>query len=265
MTEWYTTQSLGAGLWLIDEHGHDNMYLIAGAERALLVDTGWGLGDLAGLVASLTSLPVTVINTHGHPDHILGNGQFREVHVSEDDLFLVNVFMRPEIRVRVLANIEPDTPPPTFDRERWATVMPEAILPIREGHRFDLGGRTLETIAVPGHSPGSLCLLDRDARLLFSGDTLLAGTLWLHLRDSRPLHEFRENLMRLRGFAGDFDTLMPAHGKPRLPVTLLDDIIAGIARILAGEIVGKPTHTHAGDGLRCDFGRCSILYRQDNL
>ena len=82
---WFTTRRLGDRTWAIDDGGSDTIYLIVGDERALLLDTGWGVGDLPALVASLTSLPLLVVNTHGHPDHTYGNGQFAQVYIHPDD------------------------------------------------------------------------------------------------------------------------------------------------------------------------------------
>ena len=139
---------------------------------------------------------------------------------------------------------------------------------MEDRHAFDLGGRTLEVVSLPGHSPASICLLDRQARRLFSGDSIHSGTVWLHLRDSLPLGRFLNNLRRVRDLSGAFDHILPAHGDLGalpLPGHTLDDLIAGIERILGGEVVGREEHTFAGDGLRCDFGLCSVIYRPDRL
>jgi hydroxyacylglutathione hydrolase len=139
---------------------------------------------------------------------------------------------------------------------------------MEDGQAFGLGGRTLEVIALSGHSPGSICLLDRQARLLWTGDSIHSGTVWLHLQESLHLEQFLDNLRRIQGFAGAFDRILPAHGDLSalpLPKHTLDDLIAGIERILSGEIIGREEHTFAGDGLRCDFSSCSIVYRADRL
>jgi len=126
----------------------------------------------------------------------------------------------------------------------------------------------LEVVSVPGHTPGSICLLDRQARILFTGDSVLPGTVWLHLDESLPLRRFHENLQRLQTFADAFDTILPGHADLQaLPLSkgMLGDLVAGIERILAGELVGRKERTFVGDGLRCDFGSCGIVYRPDRL
>jgi len=263
--EWFKARLVAPATWAIDDHGQDTVYLVAGAERCLLVDTGWGVGDLASLVASLSSLPLLVVNSHGHPDHACGNGQFREVHVGEADAWLVRDPLTEESRRWIAGNVLKGPLPPSFSPETWATKAAETLVPIRDGHTFDLGGRTLQAIAVPGHTAGSLCLLDREARYLLTGDSALAGPVWMHLEESVPLRQFHASLRRLLDIAEEFDWILPAHGPSPLPSKTLDELVAGVESILDGRLVGSPHKTFAGDGLRCDFGSCGIVYRPDRL
>jgi hydroxyacylglutathione hydrolase len=267
-TEWFRVREVGDATWAIDDRGGDIMYLVAGEERCLLMDTGWGVGDLAGLVASLSSLPLTVVNTHGHPDHTFGNGQFAQVYVHAADEAAVRAMPSAEPREWIAENILPRPLPVDFRFDTWAVAGAGSLATIRDGHVFDLGGRVLQVISLPGHTPGSICLLDRQARVLFTGDSVLPGAIWLHLDESLALHQFHENLRRLQGFADAFDTILPAHADLQaLPLSksILDDLVVGIGRILTGELVGQEEKTFAGDGLRCDFGSCGIVYRPDRL
>lgn len=268
LADWFTVRLVAPHTWAIDDHGSDVIYLLAGDERALLVDTGWGIGDLPALAASLTPLPLLVANTHGHPDHTYGNGAFGQVYIHPADARMVGT-APPSLESRrwIAGRILRPILPPDFDVEGWASAA-AGLLPLGGGHLFDLGGRTLEVIALPGHSPGSVCLLDRQARLLLTGDSIHSGATWLHLEESLPLEGFLDNLRRVQAHAGAFDGILPAHGDLStfpLPAGVLDDLIAGIEGILSGERVGREEHTFAGDGLRCDFGSCGILYRPDRL
>ncbi len=266
--EWFAVRKVGDATWALSDQGSDMMYLVAGKERCLLIDTGWGVGDLAALTASLSPLPLMVVNSHGHPDHIMGNWQFAEVHVHAADAATVRAMPAAIPRAWVLEHALPKPLPADFVPDAWAVTGAGSLVTIQDGHVFDLGRRTLEVIRVPGHTPGSICLLDRQARLLFTGDTVLPGSIWLHLAESLPLRRFHENLQRLQGFAGAFDAILPGHADPQaLPLSkgMLDDLVAGIERILAGELVGREERTFAGDGLRCDFGSCGIVYRPDRL
>lgn len=234
MSSEFTTQVVAEGVWYIEDGQGGVMYLVAGQERALLIDTGWGGGDLPAHIKTLTALPVVVVNTHGHRDHISGNAQFPEVYIHTNDLPLVE---------------DPGT----------------RLIPIYDGYVFDLGGREIRVIGVPGHSPGSICLLDKSARILFSGDSPRPGPIWLHLETSRTVHEFARSLSRLRTFAGDFDVIAPSHGKPQPVGALLDDLATCADRILSGEVVGTPQETRFGECLLGEYGSAAIQYRADRV
>jgi hydroxyacylglutathione hydrolase len=268
MSEWFEVKEVGDATWAIDDRGCDVMYLVAGQERSLLIDTGWGVGDLPTLAASLSPLPLTVVNTHGHPDHVLGNGQFDRVYVHAADEAAARELPSAGMRTSVVNDALPKPLPASFRFDAWAVTVPEALETIQDGHVFDLGGRALEVISVPGHTLGSICLLDRQARVLFSGDSVLPEAIWLHLDESLPLSRFHESLQRLQGLTDAFDTILPGHADLQalpLPKGLLDDLVAGIGRILAGEIVGREEKTFVGNGLRCDFDCSGIVYRPDRL
>ncbi|HUT21514.1 MAG TPA: alpha/beta hydrolase-fold protein, partial [Anaerolineae bacterium] len=210
------------------------MYLVAGTKRALLIDTGWGTGDLRAHVATLTSLPLLVVNTHGHRDHVSGNEQFPEVHIHTNDLPLV---------------------------QGCDTV----VVPIYDGYRFDLGEREIQVIGVPGHSPGSICLLDPRARILFSGDSPRPGPVWLHVGTALTVADFRQSLARLQTFAGEFDTIAPSHGKPVPVGSLLGDLTACADKVLSGELIGEPQETRFGPCLLASLEGAEILYKADGI
>ncbi|MBN1873277.1 MAG: MBL fold metallo-hydrolase [Anaerolineae bacterium] len=234
MTGTFMTKVVADGVW----HSQDNrggvVYLVAGCERALLIDTGWGEGDLQAHVATLTSLPLWVANTHGHRDHTSGNGQFDEVFIHTADLPLVDTSMT-------------------------------KFIPIYDGYTFDLGERELRVIGVAGHSPGSICLLDKTARILFSGDSPRPGAIWLHLETSLTVQQFRRSMARLATFADAFDIIAPSHGEPVPAGTWLDDLIACADGILSGELEGKPHETRFGEALLAEAGDAGIIYHADRI
>ena len=268
---WFQVRPVAPATWVISDRGHDAIYLLAGAKRCLLVDTGWGIGDLPALVASLCPLPVDVVNTHGHPDHVYGDGQFPRVHIAEADIPVARAYFTEEQVKSLRESYLQELLPPELAAAGWAPRPPE-LVPIADGHVFDLGGRKLEVVAVPGHSPGCICLLDRSARLLLTGDSVVAGPpVWLHLKESRPLRVYLASLRRLQDLAGEFDQMLPGHenppyhGQAPVPKGILDDLADGVESVLAGRAVGQPESALVGDGLRRDFGTCGLIYRADNL
>jgi hydroxyacylglutathione hydrolase len=265
---WFTYWPAGHDVYAISDHGSDMMYLVLGSERSLLVDTGFGIGDLAGLAASLTNAPVVLVNTHGHVDHASGDAAFSPVHIGQGDRAFISRPYDPVRRRSIMQRFQDTTLPAAFQPDAWRTRAPETIVTVKDGHVFKLGNRQLEVILVPGHSHGSLCLIDRASRLLFSGDTLVPGHVWMHLHESTTLRQYRDSLDRLRQAAGEFDAVFSGHGNEHvlpLPPRLLDDVMTIVDRILAGEVTGVPHSTFAGDGLLYDSGRCAIVYRADRL
>ncbi|TFG65892.1 MAG: MBL fold metallo-hydrolase, partial [Anaerolineales bacterium] len=223
MTENFKTQNIAEGVWHIEDDRGGVMYLVAGTDRALLIDTGWGTGNVPELIASLTSLPVNVVNTHGHRDHTSGNDQFPEVYIHMDDLPMVD-------------------------------ETSSHYIPIHDGYVFDLGERPIRVIRVAGHSPGSICLLDTKTRTLFSGDTPRPGPIWLHLETSLTVQEFSRSLRHLLQFSKAFDTLAPSHGKPEPGGSQLQDLLTCAERIVSGELTGAPHESRFGECLLAEYG-----------
>ena len=105
--------------------------------------------------------------------------------------------------------------------------------PVRDGDVLELGGRTLEVLLTPGHAPDALCLLDRENRLLFTGDTFYPATLYAHLPGS-DLDAYRETAARLAALAGDVDTVLPAHNEPTVPSSYLPKMRDAFEAIASG-------------------------------
>jgi len=253
---WYTATPVVQGVWRIDDHGADNLYLVEGSQKALLIDTGLGAADIMGFVRTLTQRPVLVVNTHGHPDHAGGNHQFAEVHASRAEFELVRQSSGRERR-SASAGAMSRTPVPEPLRYR-GPEHDTVLVPVSGGFVFDLGGTQLEVISVPGHTPGGVCLLDRGRRLLFTGDNDNTQE-WMFLAHSTPLDRYLVTLTALRERSGEFDTLLPGHG-PGLDRGFLDEQIQAVNEILDGTCKGEPFKTFAGDGRICRSGRAAIVF-----
>ncbi|NMB69535.1 MAG: MBL fold metallo-hydrolase [Chloroflexi bacterium] len=150
-----------------------------------------------------------------------------------------------------------------FDGARWANAALPPLELLDAGYTFDLGGRRLEVVPLPGHTPGSIGLLDRANRLLFSGDAVHSGQIWLQMPESGPLADFRAMLLGLAPLRAGFDCLLWGHSQDPAPAALIDDLIAGVEDVLAGRKQGQPHAWYGGEGLLVDFGSCSLLYKQE--
>jgi glyoxylase-like metal-dependent hydrolase (beta-lactamase superfamily II) len=238
---WFRVTSVADRVWRIDDRDTVNAYLIEGDESALLVDTTTGRGDLARCVAALTRRPVQVVATHGHGDHVGGIRQFKKVYVHPADLGVVRAFL------------------PWWD---WLGLRTR-LVPVRQGDRFDLGHRLIKVIEVPGHTPGSICLLDVAHRLLFTGDNN-NGMVWLFLRESTPLATYLQTLRRLNRRAGEFDTILPGHGAP-LDAAFIGEQIVCIEHILDGTAEVKPYQWFGGTASVSQYKRAMVAFDPDHL
>lgn len=169
--------------------------LLVGKERALLVDTGFGVDDLRAIIKGITLLPVDVILTHGHFDHILGACQFERSAMFAEDLPDYMEYTSPEKRRWVLdcareAGVRTEHIEENFLNAEFA--QPERL---REGS-CDLGGLTAQVVHIPGHTPGSAVVLVPERRLLLTGDNWNPCT-WLFFERALPVKEYRDNLNRM--------------------------------------------------------------------
>lgn len=227
--------SLDKGIYRIDDAGESTCYLVCGEKEAALIDTLNGLEDLNEIIRTLTDLPVTVINTHGHCDHIGGNIFFEKawIHPADEALALEHLGYMKETMEAL------GRQPATF---RF----------VKEGQVFDLGGLTLEVVPLYGHTAGSVGLLCREKRLLFTGDGMNPH-IWMQLEESLPLAVLHQSLTHVRHTLWDaFDYVLygHAHGMEKRDKQLLDQLIAGCGEVMAGHTEKDSTYTYFG-GMTC--------------
>lgn len=184
--------------------------LIVGSKRALLIDTGYGIGNLAATVHSITDKPLIVVNTHGHVDHACGNYQFDQVYIHPSDIELLKAQASAESRRGVLGSmIKPDAHmPEDFDKDAWCESGAGIAVPLHEGDVFDLGGATIEVYELPGHTAGSVGFLWHEQRVLFAGDAI-NGNLWLFSPEALTLSDYHATLKKAQKLA--FDRIMQSH------------------------------------------------------
>ena len=259
---WFSFKEIEKNVWVIDDHKAVNVYLIIGKDSSLVVDTGIGSADLHSLISKLTDKPLIVVNSHGHSDHAGGNYQFAKVFVHPQDSLNARICNLPENRLSAAKNMLHGESP-SKDDMFTGTAIHTKLIPVHEGHLFNLGDRVIQVIETPGHTPGSICLLDMTNKLLFSGDN--NNTLvWLFLKGCLPLHDYLKTLEKLELRIKEFETLFPGHGIPK-PAAFVHDQISCVKSILNGTCESVEYKSFAGDAMMCTFGQASVAYNPDNL
>jgi glyoxylase-like metal-dependent hydrolase (beta-lactamase superfamily II) len=235
---WFEVYRLRPDTFAIYEPRQDQTvlsYLLLGSERALLFDSGLGIGQIDRVVSSLTKLPVSVVNSHTHFDHVGGNYAFKEVYGVDLDYTRRHAEGTPNSQVASQLNTESVCPPlPKGITQATYAIRPFHITrPISDGQVIDLGGRKLDILLTPGHTPDALCMLDRGNRLLLTGDTFYPGQIWLYLPET-DVDAYQRSIARLAGLANQVDHLLPAHDAPQANPRLLGEVSAAFTRIRTG-------------------------------
>ncbi|WP_373505858.1 MBL fold metallo-hydrolase [Aestuariivirga sp.] len=205
--DWFAIEDVAPGVIAIGEprfHQNNWNYLICGTRRALLFDTGPGVRDISNAVRALTNLPVTALPSHMHFDHTGCLSRFTNIAVPD---------------LPILREGEKDgwfTPRDDlyvgyWEGMSWTPVRVNSWLPI--GSKIDLGGRVLELLHTPGHSPDSVSLLDREANIMFAADFVYPGKLYAQIRNS-DLKAYLESAEALLPLIGEDTAILCAHGKP---------------------------------------------------
>lgn len=228
-------------------------YLILGEKRAILFDTGMGISDVKKVVSELTKLPIIVLNSHTHDDHVGGNWEFETIYSMDTDFSRQNARGS---REDAQAEITPDQIcgplPAGFDAKTYQTRPWKITRYIHDGERLDLGGRVIEVIATPGHTPDAVSLFDRANGLLFTGDTYYPAPIWL-FRPETDLDAYSRSIRRLAALAPEVMIVLGAHNIPVAKPAVLAGLVGAFDAVRAGKV--KPTPESSG----------KVLYRVGDI
>lgn len=228
MGEWFDIEKIDDETYAISEYGHwekVHSYLLIGREVGLLIDTGLGIGNIRSEVNKLTDLPIKVVTTHAHWDHIGGHKLFNNIYVHCDDAdWLENGLPIPLsiIRKNILAQPFTKIPPVEFNIDNYKvyTKVPTGIL--KDGDIIDIGLRKIRIIHTPGHSPGHICLFEEDKGYLYTGDLVYEGTLYAFYPSTNP-KLFKQSIDKINKLKG-VKKILPAHNNLDIEVEMLKDI-----------------------------------------
>lgn len=210
--------------WCFDEGGV-RFFLLTGTERAILIDSGMQTRNAKELAMEVTELPISLINTHADPDHCGSNGEFDEFYMNPAEA--VNLYSRPGAAGK--------------------------ILPVDDKDTLDLGGRVLMIIATPGHTPGSIAILDENSGALFSGDPIQDGNIFM-FGPYRNMQAYILSIEKVEGLGDKINTIYPSHGSLTVPKEILPKLKKGALDILDGKVEAKQVDM---------FGKAVNLYKTE--
>ena len=260
-------------------------YLILGSQKAILLDTGMGISDVRKVVSELIKnggakekdggvkpplqvehgtakppLQVIVLNSHTHDDHVGGNWQFDTIYSMDTDFSRQNAKGSVE---DAQAEIAPGEIcgelPRDFDPKTYRTKPWHITRYIQDGEVIDLGGRSIEVLSTPGHTPDAITLFDRANGLLFTGDTYYPAPIWLY-RPETDLDTYARSIARLAALAPQVKVVIGAHNVPVAPPSLLPALVTAFGDLRAGK--GRCQPQGPGKQL-CTVGQFQFLIRSN--
>lgn len=225
----YTVEKKNDNTWIIAE-GNFRMFLLAGEEKALLIDSGLSLRNVRKIAAGLTDLPLELLNTHADPDHIGANGEFDFCYMHPDE-----------------------------EENYRRAGRSGRIVPIRDGDVLDLGNRKLVIYHIPGHTPGSVAVLDRAGRFLISGDPIQRNGDIFMFGHGRDLNAYIKGMEHLKEHLSEFDEIWPSHADLPLTPDYIETIEQSAKDILSGKLKGVESDMMGNRVMKYDTGYTVFL------
>jgi glyoxylase-like metal-dependent hydrolase (beta-lactamase superfamily II) len=216
----------------LDGMGNPWSYLIIGPERAMLIDTSFGLGDLKGLADRITGgKPLIIVNTHSHFDHAYGNFQFDRVYCHYNEEPLLREKMNPHIW-DYLYDENGKGRWADFDRKDMIPYRAYEIVGVPDNYEFDLGnGYIIELMYLPGHTPGHSVFLDHSNHVLFGGDHICIGG-GLMLGNIKGFPELQKQMKKIIDRSDEIETVFPGHGPVDISKKIIFPIYETICKIM---------------------------------
>ncbi len=162
-----TITQLKDNMWVVETDDSTTMYLVEGTRKAMLIDVGTKTKQLDSIIRLITKKPLIVMITHAHPDHAGNIGFFNEIWLHPADTVLMSDPYKGTIHF------------------------------VQDGEVFDLGGTQIEVVHTPGHTPGSIVLIDRKAGICYSGDSFGSNHVWMQLKPHSPMQTYLSSCLRM--------------------------------------------------------------------
>jgi len=255
---WFTVEKIDEVTYAISEYGHwekVHSFLLLGSELAALIDTGLGVDNIKRITDQLTDLPIIVITTHVHWDHIGSHGKFDEIYVHESEKeWLINGIKGlpiEQIRKDIGRDITLPTPP-SFDPAAYFPFQGSPTGVLKDQNIIDIGDRSLTIFHTPGHSPGHICIFDSMRGYLFTGDLLYTGKpiyAFYPTTDPADLVNSLEKAANLPGV----NMIFGSHNQLGLDTAIFKEVKEAVKELRKQDVIKHGTGIHT-------FGRFSVQF-----
>ena len=217
--------------WRIEDNGV-RFFVLTGKERAIMIDSGMNTPNAKELAESITNLPLTLLNTHVDIDHVSGNALFESVMMGENEAELYR-----------------------------SKGFENKVIPLKHGDVIDLGDRPLQIIDLSGHTPGSIAILDQKYRVLFGGDSIQAGRIYM-FGAHRNMKRYIETMIEMKEYVDQFDEIYPSHSEIPLKPDCIPKLIEAAELVYAGQAEGTEVEVHGKPVLLYQFDVAGFLYEK---
>jgi glyoxylase-like metal-dependent hydrolase (beta-lactamase superfamily II) len=239
-SKWFKVYSVGENvLAIVEPYNFEEAisYVILGKNKALLFDTGIGVDSISLVVKQLTNLPIIVINSHSHYDHIGGNYEFDNILALKTDFTLKHSkegWNHEAVKHEVTQEAICLEKLSKFDTAKYS-IRPYKISKfLANNDIIDLGDRKIKVIAVPGHTPDAIALLDQSKGYLWTGDTYYDGDIYLFAKET-DLAAYKKSILKLSKIAPTLKYIFPSHNNPISQPAKLNELTKKFANLKAGK------------------------------
>ena len=243
-SNWFKVYRVGQNvLAIVEPYNFEEVisYLIIGKSKALLFDTGIGADSISPLIKQLTNLPILVLNSHTHFDHMGGNYEFKNILALNTNYTIKNSkagwnhdSIKDEVTMRAFCLQRL----PVFDTAQYHTRPFKILQFVKDGDEVDLGERKLKIICVPGHTMDAIALLDKTNGYIWTGDTFYEGPIFL-FAEGTDLLAYEKSIAKLAKMAPQLKRVFPSHNNPISQPERLIELKTNFIKMKSSQV--KPT------------------------
>lgn len=224
LSDWFTIDHIDHDTYIISEYKHweeTHAYLLNGEDYSLLIDTGLGIMNIHNEVIKLTDKPIIAVATHIHWDHIGGHKYFPNFYVHEDEVnWLTGEFPLTMEQIKEFV-VERCELPEDFNVDNYEFFQGVATRVLKDNDEIDIGGRSIQVLHTPGHSPGHMCFYEKSKGYLFTGDLVYKDTLFAYYPSTDP-KAYLTSIERIAALP--VKRVFPAHHDLDIQPSILEDM-----------------------------------------